>query len=135
MKTYHLFISHSWSYSDQYDNLVHLLNQAPYFAYQNRSIPKNDPVHSSTDRELSAAIHNHMASCGIVLVLAGVYASCSKWIDKEIKIAKSSWLVPKPVLAIEPYGSQRTSVDVKSVADEVVSWNTSSIVAAIKRLA
>ena len=135
MKTYHLFISHSWAYSDQYNNLVNLLNQASSFAYQNRSIPKNDPVHTSTDRELSAAIHNYMESCGIVLVLAGVYASYSKWIDKEIKIAKSGWSVPKPILAIEPWDSEKTSAVVKNNADKIVGWNTNSIVSAIRELA
>ena len=29
--TYHLFISHSWSYGDAYDKLVDLLNAKPYF--------------------------------------------------------------------------------------------------------
>ncbi len=135
MKTHHLFISHSWKYSDQYDNLVNLLDQASYFEYQNRSIPKDDPVHSSSDRELSEAIHNHMKSCGIVLVLAGVYASCSKWIDKEIKIAKSSFSSPKPILAIQPWDSERTSQMVKDNADKIVGWNTNSIVSAIKELA
>ena len=28
MKAYHLFISHSWTYADQYNNLVNLLDQA-----------------------------------------------------------------------------------------------------------
>lgn len=135
MKTYHLFISHSWSYSDQYSNLVNLLDQASYFDYQNRSIPKDDPVHSGTDKELSEAIKNHMMSCGIVLVLAGVYASYSKWIDKEIKIAKSAFSSPKPILAIEPWDSDRTSQMVKDNADKIVGWNTNSIVSAIKELA
>lgn len=135
MKTYHLFISHSWTYSDQYKQLVNLLNQANYFDYQNRSIPENDPVHSRSDKELSEAIRNHMQSCGIVLVLAGVYANYSKWIDKEMKIAKSAWTTPKPILAIEPFGSERTSHTVKDIADKIVKWNTSSIVSAIKELA
>ena len=135
MKTYHLFISHSWAYSAQYNNLIHLLNQAQNFTYRDFSIPKNDPVHSGSDSQLSKAIQNQMQSCGIVLVLAGTYASCSKWIDKEIKIAKSTFSSPKPILAIEPYGSQKTSQTAKERADEIVRWNTDSIVAAIKRLA
>ena len=28
MKTYHLFISHSWTYTDEYKNLINLLDQA-----------------------------------------------------------------------------------------------------------
>ena len=134
MKNYHLFISHSWTHDDQYNDLVNLLNQAKDFYYHNRSIPKNDPVHSSTDKELSKAIQNQMESCGIVIILAGVYAEYSKWIDKEIKIAKSSFPKPKPILAIRP-STNEISPTVRDGADKVVRWNTQSIVAAIKELA
>ena len=137
MKTYCLFISHSWTYADQYNNLVNLLDQAKNFHYHNYSIPKYDPApaHVGSDRELSEAIHNQMQPCGIVLVLAGVYASYSKWIDKEIKIARSGFSSPKPILAIEPWGSEKTSLVVKESANQIVGWNTGSIVSAIRGLA
>ena len=135
MKAYHLFISHSWTHADQYNNLVNLLDQANRFHYHNYSIPKDNPVHIGSDRELSEAIRSQMQPCGIVLVLAGVYASYSKWIDKEIKIAKSSFPKPKPILAIEPWGNERTSEAVKENANQIVGWNTKSIVAAIRDLA
>lgn len=135
MKTYHLFISHSWTYDDEYNNLVNLLDQANRFCYHDYSIPKDDPVHVDTDKELSKAIHNKMQPCGIVIVLAGVYASYSKWIDKEIKIARSSFSRPKPILAIEPWGSEKTSSVVKESANQIVGWNTRSIVSAIRELA
>lgn len=38
----------------------------------------------------------------------------------------------KKIIAIEPFGSERTSTIVKSAADEIVKWNTDSIVNAIK---
>ena len=135
MKTYHLFISHSWTYTDAYKKLVNLLDQAKNFKYHNYSIPKDDPAHVGSDRELSEAIRNQMQPCGTVLVLAGVYASHSKWIDKEIKIARSSFSGPKPILAIEPWGSEKTSQMVKDNADQIVGWNTKSIVSAIRELA
>ena len=37
---YNLFISHSWSYSDQYKGLVKLLEQYAGFLYKNYSVPK-----------------------------------------------------------------------------------------------
>ena len=134
MKTYHLFISHSWTHADQYNNLVNLLDQAEDFCYHNRSIPKDDPVHSSTDRELSRAIRNQMESCGIVIILAGVYAEYSKWIDKEIKIAKSSFPKPKPILALRPWTNEISPI-VRDSANQVVKWGTESIVDAIRELA
>ena len=134
MKTYHLFISHSWAHADQYNNLVNLLDQAKNFPYHNYSISEDDPAHVGSDSELSEAIRNQMQPCGIVLVLAGVYASYSKWIDKEIKIAKSSFSKPKPILAIRPWTNEISPM-VRDNASEVVKWNTKSIVSAIRELA
>ena len=82
MKTYHLFISHSWTHNDQFNKLVNLLDQAKNFSYHNHSIPKNDPVHDSTDKQLSKAIHNKIQPCGIVIVLAGVYAEYREITDR-----------------------------------------------------
>ena len=67
------------------------------------------------------------------LILAGVYGSYSKWINKEIKIAQTKFKTAKPIIAIEPWGSQKTSVKVKNAADKIVGWNTESIVSAIRR--
>ena len=57
MRTYNLFISHSWSYSDSYDRLVELLEQASYFSFKNYSVPKDSPIHNAdNDKELADAI-------------------------------------------------------------------------------
>ena len=85
---YRLFISHSWSYSDAYDRLVQLLD-SQHLDYYNHSIPRNDPVHTNgTDKQLTDAIDAKVKGVSCVLILAGVYSSYSKWIDKEILIAK-----------------------------------------------
>lgn len=136
MRTYNLFISHSWAYEDAYDRLVNLLNQDSSFHFRNYSVPKNDPIHNAnSDAALYRAIVNQIAPSSVVLILAGVYSTYSKWINKEIEIAQSEFLVPKPILAIAPWGSEKTSTVVKEAADEIVQWNSSSIIAAIKRLA
>lgn len=133
MQTYDLFISHSWTYSDAYDGLVSLLDNRSYFSYINHSVPKNDPVHTNgTDKELYQAIENKVSHCDEVIILAGVYSSYSKWINKEIKIAKD---LKKPVIAVEPWGSEKTSRVVKENANIIVKWNTESIVNAIRDLA
>lgn len=128
--TYNLFISHSWAYSDAYDKLVNLLDSAPYFDYKNYSVPKDDPIHNAPyDYQLKAAIRNQMQHASCVLILAGVYSTYSKWINIEIQLAKE---MGKKIIAIEPWGSQHTSVTVKQAADKVVGWNTSSIISAIR---
>ncbi len=130
---YNLFISHSWTYSDAYDRLVDLLDSAPNFSYRNYSVPKDDPIHNApNDGRLKAAIREQMSHASCVLVLAGVYSTYSKWINIELDLAVNGFDAPKKIIAIEPWGSERTSKVVKNYADEIVKWQTSSIVRAIK---
>ena len=138
MKTYNLFVSHSWAYSNAYDGLVNLLDARKYFFYRNSSVPKDDPLHTSgTDKALYAAIKKKVSPCSVVLILAGVYGSYSKWIDKEIQIAQTEFSVSKPIIAIiTPWKFHKdTSTKVTEAADKIVGWNTESIVSAIRELA
>ena len=136
MKTYNLFISHSWNYTDAYDRLTNLLNERGYFAFRDYSVPRNDPIHrTGTDAQLRQAIRNQMTPCHVVLILAGVYATYSKWINIEIDLAKKGYTYAKPIVAIRPWGSQRISERVRLAADRIVGWNTESIVGAIRDLA
>ena len=136
MKTFNLFISHSWTYEDQYDRLVSLLEQRSYFRFRNYSVPRNDPIHNARSAAaLREAIKQHMAPASAVLVLAGVYATYRKWIDEEIDLAESGFTYRKPIVAIEPWGSEKTSIRVKNAADRIVRWNTESVVRAIREVA
>jgi hypothetical protein len=129
-----LFISHSWSYTDAYEKLVALLDDAPNFIYRNYSVPKDDPVHNAPDTaRLYAAIKQQMSFCEVVLIMAGKYATFSKWIQREIEIAKKEF--SKPVLAIKPWANEQVSSAVSDAADRLVAWNTNSIVTAIRELA
>lgn len=130
-KTYRLFISHSWAYSDAYGKLITMLNAHPDFSWVDYSVPKNDPIHSAnSDIQLYNAIKSQISPVNCVVMLAGVYSSYSKWIDKEIKISKTDF--SKPIIAVEPWGAEKTSRLVKDNADAIVKWQTSSIVNAIK---
>lgn len=130
---YNLFISHSWSYSDQYEKLVELLNSDKYFDYKNYSVPKNDPIHKAPNTELlKKAIKEQMAYASCVLVLAGVYSTYSKWINIELALAKNGFNTPKKIIAVEPWGAEKTSIVVKQHADEIVKWNSKSLINAIK---
>ena len=131
LKTYKLFISHSWAYGDAYDKLVKFFNEYPNFHWVDYSVPKNDPTHNATnDKALYQAIKNQMQVVNCVVMLAGVYSTHSKWINKEIEIAKN--VFSKPLIAVEPWASEKTSKIVKDNADAIVKWQSSSIVAAIR---
>ena len=133
--TKNLFISHSWRYGDHYDRLIALLKQRSYFAFKDYSVPKDDPVHNAPNKAaLKAAIKNHMQPCHVILIMAGVYSTHSKWINIEIDLAKNGFTSSKPILAIKPRGNTRISSRVRDAADEIVNWNTESVVGAIRRL-
>ncbi|MGL5382802.1 MAG: TIR domain-containing protein [Culicoidibacterales bacterium] len=127
---YNLFISHSWTYDSEYNRLTNLLDSHGYFRYKNYSVPKNDPIHNANnDTQLRAAIRRQMQPASCILILAGVYSTYSKWINIEIELAKE---MNKRIIAIEPWGAQRTSSVVKKSADVCVKWQGISIIEAIK---
>lgn len=129
---YRIFISHSWSYSSQYDKVETFLQQEGVDFYNN-SVPKNDPIHTNgTDKQLEDAIDAKIRGCSCVIILAGVYASYSKWINKEIQIAQK---YGKPIIAVEYWGAERTSAVVKNAADVIVKWNAKSVADAVRHYA
>lgn len=126
-----IFISHSWTYTDAYEKLCNILHNNNFYFY-NHSVPKDDPIHTNgTAKQLREAIRNQMMGVNCVLILAGVYATYSKWIKEEIAMAQE---MGKPIIAIEPWGSERTSTVVKEAADRIVGWNGPSIIKAINEL-
>lgn len=133
LKRYKLFISHAWRYSDDYVRLAKLLNAAPRFQWSNFSAPRSkpllDPDKSTNRATLVAELRDQIKPVHCVVIISGMYASYSDWIAKEIELARE---YSKPIVGIRPWGSQRTPVAVSGAAQEIVSWQTSSIVAAIR---
>lgn len=131
LRTRNLFISHSWAYGNAYESLVKMLNDSPNFIYRNYSVPKDDPIHNARNAtELYKAIKNKVIFTHAVLIMAGKYATYSKWIQKEIAIAKKDY--NKPIIAVCPWGAKQISSVVKDSADEIARWNSASIIKAIR---
>ena len=79
---------------------------------------------------LESAIREQMRHASCVLIMAGKYSTFSKWIKREVRIAQE---LGKPILAITPWGAEQISTVVKDAADEVVKWQSASIIDAIRR--
>jgi len=132
MRTFNLFVSHSWNYSDAYKKFTNLLNNRSYFSYKNYSVPPENPIIGArTDKQLEQAIENKIKAVSVVIIMAGKYSTYSKWINKEIVIAQR---LGKPILAVKPFGASQISSVVRSAADLECNWNTESIVNAIRQL-
>lgn len=129
---YKLFISHSWKYDEDYRRIIDFLNKANYFRYSNFSRPFDKPLDCfrHTDNELTQRLEQQIAPTQVVLVVSGMYVAYSKWIQKEIDIAR---YYNKPIIGIKPWGNINTPMAVSSVANEIVGWQTDSIIEAIRR--
>lgn len=134
LKTYDLFISHAWKYNEDYYRLVDMLNEAPNFKWRNYSVPEHDPVLDPDDpgdqETLIKELEEQIRPVNCVLILSGMYVAHSFWIQKEIDISLE---YDKPIIGIKPWGHERVPKAVSDVAKEIVGWNTSSIVEAIRK--
>ena len=131
----HIFISHSWTYSDHYNTLASWIFDQNWSVGQasldlrDFSVPRDDPIHNaSTERQLREAIFRQIVRSHVVVIPTGMYANYSKWIRKEIDGA-NQWA--KPILAVNPWGQLRTSSIVSAAATETVGWNSKSVIAGI----
>ena len=130
LKTYDLFISHAWTYDDEYYRLIRFLDRARWFKYRNYSVPQHDPLDANNTSRLAAALDRQIRPVNVVLIISGMYVNYRDWIQYEIKVAQG---YAKPIVGIRPWGSQRVPTGVQSAATKVVGWNTDSIVDAVRR--
>ena len=106
------------------------LGAKPDFSFKNFSVPPHNPIMGAqTDKQLEEAIENKIRPCSAVLIMAGMYSTYSKWINKEIEIARR---MGKVIIAIKPFGAERISTVVRNAAHAECAWNTKSIISAIR---
>lgn len=130
LKTYDVFISHAWNYHEDYLRVVQFLDDAQYFNWRNYSVPEHDPVDANSNRMLKEALKRQMRPANIVLILSGMYAAHSRWIDFEIEFSID---INKPMIGIRPWGQQRIPKIVSDNVDVMVGWQTDSIISAIRK--
>lgn len=134
----HVFISHSWAYSEDYDTLEQWIFGETWSSgqasldFRNYSVPKHDPIHNAKNAgELRAAIYNQISRSHVVVIPTGMYATYSKWIQQEISGAN---FYAKPILAVVPRGQKRESGVVVNNAERDVGWTKNGVVRAIWEL-
>ncbi|MEZ2773178.1 TIR domain-containing protein [Acinetobacter pseudolwoffii] len=129
--SHRVFISHSWKYSDKYCRAVKFLNDDPNFQWTNSSVPEDRAFYGMTNAQLKEQITKQISYAQCVVILAGMYTNHSDWIGYEIDEALR---MKKPIVAIIPWGAERTPLRVTLAANEVVGWNSKSITSAIRNL-
>ena len=137
-KLIHVFISHAWLYSDHYDTLAEWIFENKWCVgqtaldFRDYSVPKNDPIHNANnDKQLREALYDKISRSHVIVIPTGMYANYSKWIQKEID---GSDVYSKPILAVNPWGVQRTSSVVSKSAKKTIGWNKDTVVSGIWEL-
>jgi hypothetical protein len=131
-KEYHIFISHSWKYPNDLENLRNLLRERGYFNVEFEEASAEEPINSANAYYIKKRLTEKITNSNIVLGIAGMYASYSDWMEWELDKAIELGV---PIVGVIPWGQERISQTVSSRSKEDVRWNTESIVAAIRRWA
>lgn len=126
-----LFISHAWKYSERYNRAVKFLDDANNFKWSNYSVPESKAFEGMTNAQLTEQMRKQIRPVQCVIIVSGMYVNHSDWIQFEMNFAKE---IGKPILGIRRWGEERSPASVVEAADEMVNWNSASIVAAIRRL-
>ena len=125
-----IFISHAWNYNDDYYTIIEWLDRS-LILYHNYSVPEHDPVDAKNTVKLKKALTEQMKHASIVIIIAGMYASHSNWIQYEIDEAVR---MGKKIIAIKPRGNKRIPVEVQKAAHKIVNWNSTALVDAVKEI-
>ena len=132
LRNYHILISHSWDYNNNYETIKDWLSASKYFLWTDYSVPVTKPLTASGVSELKQKIRNRISLCSCVIILSGMYVSYSDWIDFEIDAAVE---MGKPIIGVKPWGQERVPTKVQDNADIMVGWNTASVIDAVRRYA
>ncbi len=134
----HVFISHAWAHSHHYNTLRDWIFNGNWSSGQaslqflDYSVPKNDPIHSAAnDLQLKRAIFDKIGRSHVIVIPSGMYATQSKWIQKEIEGANQ---YKKPILAVNPHGQERKAGIVLKNAARAVGWNKQPVIDGIWNL-
>ncbi|MBU1219431.1 TIR domain-containing protein [Myxococcota bacterium] len=130
LKNRMIFISHAWAYTHHYNKIVEWLDNAPNFSWSNCSVPSHDGLPDKTSIGLAQGMTRQINPAQVVLILGGMYAAHSEWIEYEISEALR---LQKIIIGIKPWGQERvpTIVQNASICD-MVGWNSTSIIQAIR---
>ncbi len=94
-------------------------------------MPEHDPLDAGNTRKLKTALTEQIRHANIVIIIAGMYANHSDWIQYEIDEAVR---MGKKIIAIKPRGNERIPLAVQMAAHKTVNWNSTALVDAVKEI-
>ncbi len=133
LKNRMIFISHAWRYSEHYATLVKWFKDEPNFSWSNCSVPSDDGLSDKTSAGLRAGMTRQINPAQVVIILGGMYAAHSAWIEYEINEAIR---LNKTIIGVAPWGQEKIPVIVQNASIcPVVRWNSASVIGAVRQYA
>ncbi|SHN12453.1 TIR domain-containing protein [Flavobacterium xinjiangense] len=129
-KTHTIFISHSWKYHKDLENLKNLLQNRGYFNVEFEEASRDTPINSNNATYIKQRLKTKITNSDVILGIAGVYATYSDWMKWELDTAYVNNI---PIIGVIPRGQLRMSAIVNDKSITNVKWNTESIVEAIRK--
>ncbi len=127
-----IFVSHSFSESDDYLRVFEFLESVDRFYYLNCSKPEDVPESGGLEAikdELIVQIKESEA----IIMLASLYVDKADLAKYQMDVAEAN---EKPIIAIRPFGGLlEMPQDLAERADASIEWNEREMVDAVKRLA
>ena len=124
-----IFISHAWRYNTHYNTIVGWFDDATNFYWKNCSVPSDDALPDKTSKGLSEGMIRQISPAQVVVILGGMYAAYSAWIEYEINEAVR---MGKIIIGVKPWGQERVPQVVQDNADVMVAWNSASVIQAVR---
>ena len=130
IKTYSLYISHSWNYDDVLQDIETLINGRGYFPAKYIQEAKALPICSDLSWVVKENISRKLEQSDVVLAISNIFDSDNEWMLWEMDQAKELGL---NVIGIVPRGQKRISQEVDKRTNVNVPWNGDNIIEAICR--
>jgi len=130
LKNRMIFISHAWKYNEHYWTIVDWFDDVPNFSWSNCSVPSHDGLSDRSTAGLKRGMTKQIRPAQVVIILGGMYAAHSDWIEYEISEAER---MDKTIIGVKPWGQERVPLVVQNASVcPVVGWNRASVVKAVR---
>jgi len=129
LKNRMIFISHAWDYNDDYWTIVKWFNEENNFSWSNCSVPSHDSLPDKTTKGLKEGITRQINPAQAVIIIGGMYAAHSDWIDYEIDEAIR---LNKTIIGIRPWGQILVPKKIQDSAIVMVNWQAASLIQAVR---
>ena len=103
-----IFISHAWSYDEQYNTVESWLKEAANFSWKNYSVPQTKQLDTRTNQQLKVALTNQISPAKVVVIIAGMYVAHSDWIEYEVNEAVR---MSKIIIGVDNVSQLKTHLD------------------------